>query len=136
MIPASATVVSATLALTFQSWVGPQTLLGDFVGTPWDYASPTLGWTSAGNDTAWAIPGIGAGDVDGVRFRFSGIDASGYQRKTVALDAAGVQDWVRDPASNQGLRLQNKSTGKLLRIYSSEAATAAQRPTLSVTYAQ
>jgi hypothetical protein len=133
-IPASATVVSAKLDLTFESWVGPQTLAGSYLTTPWSYASAGLGWTNGGAGSAWTSVGVGPGDVHGPTFNFLGIDASGYQRKSVALDTANVQAWVRSAAANQGLLLANAESAKVLRIFSSEAADAAKRPSLTVSY--
>ena len=72
--------------------------------------------------------------MQGPSFAFAGIDASGYQRKSVALDAASVQRWLSNPTANQGVVLVNQNAGKVLRIFSSEASSSAQRPTLSITY--
>jgi hypothetical protein len=133
-IPASATVTAAKLDVTFESWVGPQVVLGNFVKTPWNYASSLFGWTSGGAGAAWTTPGLGSGDFTGPSWKFLGIDASGYQRKSVSLDAASVQAWVRQISANQGIVLANQDASKVLRVYSSEASDVAKRPTLSVTY--
>jgi len=93
-----------------------------------------LGWTQTGAGSAWTSPGIGSADVRGPSFLFSDINANGYQRKSVVLDASSVQQWVQGGAANQGLVLVNQNAGKVLRIYSSEAVNASHRPTLSVTY--
>ncbi|HEY2407830.1 MAG TPA: DNRLRE domain-containing protein [Polyangiaceae bacterium] len=133
-IPATASVTSASLALTIESWATPQLLVGSYLKTPWNYGAATFGWTSTGLGTTWSSPGIGSGDVQGPGFQFLDIDASGYQRKSVALDTASVQAWVNDAANNQGVLLSNLDTGKVLRLYSCEAANPAERPTLSVSY--
>jgi hypothetical protein len=133
-IPTSATVVSAKLDLTFESWVGPQSLVGNYLTTPWSYTSATFGWSNGGAGSAWTSLGIGAGDVLGPTFVFLGIDASGYQRKSVALDATSVQAWVGSAAANRGIVLANANAAKVLRIFSSEAADATRRPSLSVVY--
>jgi hypothetical protein len=133
-LPTSATVTAAKLDVTFESWVGPQTLNGNFLKTPWSYTSTSLGWTNGGAGSAWTTPGIGAADTQGPMFQFLAIGSAGYQRKSVPLDLAGVQAWVRDAAANQGLVLANADVNKVLRICSSEAVNAAQRPTLTVTF--
>jgi hypothetical protein len=133
-IPASATVTSAKLDVTFESWVGPQTLNGNFLKTPWSYTSSTLGWTSGGAGYAWTTPGVGPADTQGPAFQFAAIGSTGYQRKSVTLDVASVQAWVRSSSANQGLLLANADVSKVLRVFSSEAANLAQRPTLSVTF--
>jgi hypothetical protein len=133
-IPTNATVTSAKLDVTFESWVGPQSLTGRFLSTPWSYNASTLGWTSGGAGSNWSTPGIGSGDVTGPAFQFLSISASGYQRKSVPLDVASVQRWVSDATKNQGIVLTNDATGKVLRIFSSEASNSAQRPTLTISY--
>jgi hypothetical protein len=134
-IPATAVVSSATLSVTAESWVSSQSLIGNFLATPWSYGGTGFGWTSTGAGSAWSTPGTGAADVAGPRFLFTGIDASGYQRKSVELDAPSVQRWVREASTNQGVILMNPNSGRVLRLFSSEVKNAAQRPTLSVTYA-
>ncbi|HXK16288.1 MAG TPA: DNRLRE domain-containing protein, partial [Polyangiaceae bacterium] len=133
-IPSSASVVSAKLDLTVESWNGPQTLLGNFLLTPWSSTASNLGWTSGGAGANWTVPGIGPGDLTGVPFQLGGINTSGYQHKSVALDAASVQAWVSDSTANHGVVLSNQGAGKVLRVFSSEASDLARRPTLSITY--
>jgi hypothetical protein len=133
-IPTTATVTSAELAVTIESWINAQSLSGDFLKTPWSYGTSAFGWSNGGSGQAWTAAGTGKGDVLGRGFVLSGLTGSGYQRRAVALDPAGVQTWVRNPASNQGLLLTNPSAGKVLRLYSSDASNVANRPTLSITY--
>ncbi|HTA90519.1 MAG TPA: DNRLRE domain-containing protein, partial [Polyangiaceae bacterium] len=133
-IPAAATVLSASLALTIESWTSPQALIGNFLATPWNESGANFGWTDTGSGAAWSSPGIGSADTRGPSFQFAGIDASGDQQKTVALDVATVQGWLRDASTNDGLVLSNQDTGQVLRIYSSKATDPTQRPALSVTY--
>lgn len=133
-VPATATIDSAKLDLTVESWVSAQVLVGNFLSTPWSYSSSSFGWASGGSGTAWKTPGIGSSDVKGPSFSFLNIDGSGYQRRSVTLDAASVQAWVKTPSANQGVVLANRDANKVLRIYSSEAADAAKRPSLTVTY--
>jgi hypothetical protein len=133
-IPTDASILSAKLDMTFESWVSPQELLGNFLTTPWSESAQGFGWTSGGAGSNWSVPGIGSADVHGPTFAFADIDASGYQRRSVTLDAASVQAWVRNASANQGLVLANSDAGKVLRIYSSEVSDPAKRPTLTVTY--
>lgn len=133
-VPASAVVTAAKLDLTFESWLGPQTLNGYFLKTPWNYGSSALGWTNGGAGSAWTTPGIGLADTQGPAWQFVAIGSTGFQRRSVTLDVGSVQAWVRSGAANQGFLLANADAGKVLRICSSEVATVAQRPTLTVTY--
>ena len=132
-IPTSAEIQFASLDVTFESWTA-QTLTGNFLLTPWSYDAPSLGWVDGGAGRAWTAPGIGSGDVTGPSFQWANIDASGYQRKSVALDTASVQRWVQDATKNQGVVLSNPNPGKVLRVFSSEASDPARRPKLSVTF--
>jgi hypothetical protein len=132
-IPAGAQVRAAELEVTFESWINPQTLDGNFLATPWNYDAG-FGWVATGTGASWTAPGIGSGDVTGPGFRFSDIDASGYQRKFVTLDPGSVQRWVHDAATNQGVVLTNPNPGNVLRLFSSEASDPGKRPRLSVSY--
>jgi hypothetical protein len=133
-IPAIAQVEAAALEVTFESWVNLQTLVGNFLSTPWNYDAPGFGWADGGAGAPWTTAGIGPGDATGPSFQWASIDASGYQRKSVALDPAGVQRWVQNPAANQGVVLTNPNPGKVLRVFSSEASDPTKRPKLSVTF--
>jgi hypothetical protein len=133
-IPTTASILSAKLDMTFESWVSPQALSGNFLTTPWSDSAQGFGWTSGGVGSNWSVPGIGSADVHGPTFSFADIDASGYQRRSVSLDTASVQAWVRNAAANQGLVLANNDAGQVLRIYSSEYSDPTKRPTLTVTY--
>jgi hypothetical protein len=133
-IPTTASVLSAKLDITFESWVGPQALLGNFLKTPWSLAASNFGWSHGGSGSAWTTPGIGSGDLQGTGFSFSNIDASGYQRRSVSLDPATVQAWVSSASANQGLVFANRDSGKVLRLFSSETTDPAKRPSLTVTY--
>src|SRR6185503_7338894 len=132
-IPSSASVKTASLDVTIESWTSPQQLLGYFLTTPWNYDAPSFGWIDSGVG-AWTSAGIGPGDVTGPAFLFTDIDARGYQRTSVMLDAARVETWIHNGAANQGVVLTNPNPGRVLRLYASEASDPAQRPTLTVTY--
>jgi hypothetical protein len=133
-IPSTARVTAASLDVTFESWVSAQTVVGSYVKTPWSLAAAAFGWTQSGSGTPWTTPGTGPGDLLGPTFTIAGINASGYQRRSISLDSTTVQEWVRSAAANQGLLLVNQDAGKVLRVYSNEASNAAHRPTLSVTF--
>src|SRR5262249_35011105 len=67
-------------------------------------------------------------------FVLSGITASGVQSRTVSLDPTVVQSWVNNPSANLGVLLVNETLDNVVRIDTSENATAAFRPKLTVTY--
>lgn len=132
-IPSTATIVSAQLDLTVECWNNGQQLNGSYLQSSWDENSAQLGWTSRDDANAWSQPGIGPGDrVAGRSFVIGGLTSAGTVRHSVALDPAQVQAWVANPASNQGILLENPATGVVLRIHSSSASS--DRPKLTVTY--
>ncbi|WP_254508368.1 Calx-beta domain-containing protein [Anatilimnocola floriformis] len=140
-IPADAAVTGATLTLRVDSWDANPTIRGYYVAAPWSAtpgaSSTQLGWLSRGNGQSWSAPGArgqGTDVIAGKSFTLPTIRAVGGQTITVALDPAVVQSWVNNPAANQGILLVNESTGLVVRISTSEAATVSQRPKLSVTY--
>jgi hypothetical protein len=130
-IPSTATVASARLDVMVESWINGAGLSGDFLTTSWDYA--TVGNIHATSGTTWTQAGIGTSDVANKPFTFPAINASGNQKKSVDLDAAQIQAWIANAAANRGLVVSNPTSG-ILRIFSSEASNAVDRPTLTVTY--
>jgi hypothetical protein len=130
-IPSDATVASARLDVMVESWINGAGLTGDFLKTAWDYA--TVGNIHATPATTWSQTGIGSNDVANKPFTFPTITSAGNQKKSVDLDATQVQAWVANAANNHGLVISNPTSG-ILRIFSSEAPNAADRPTLTVTY--
>ena len=133
-IPSSATVTAASLDVTFESWSNPQTVIAAFLKTAWNPTSAAFGWTQSGSGAAWGAPGLSGADLLGSTFMIGSINASGYQRRNIGLDTSTVQAWVSSSTANQGLLLVNSDAGKVLRIFSSEAANPAQRPTLNITF--
>src|SRR5262249_9383131 len=140
-IPAGATVSSATLTLSVDTWTANPTIRGYYLLAPWNgtpaMGNSALGWIHRGTGQDWASPGaLGQGTdvVAGKSFVLANIRAVGTQTITVGLDPAVVQGWVGNPLANQGILLVNETTGAVVRVNASENATAAFRPKLSVTY--
>jgi Putative binding domain, N-terminal/Viral BACON domain len=140
-IPANATVVSATLTITFDTWIDTSpTVTGYYLAAPWNATAKASGlnWKNRDTGAVWAVPGTGGSDlVAGKAFTFTGFQSSGRQAKTVQLDPAVVQDWIQKPATNQGIVLmlskQNGGNG-IVNAYSAESANATLRPVLTITY--
>ena len=136
-ITPNATVTSATLTLNVDTWDTP-TIRGYYLAAPWTTAPGTdLGWIHRGTGQNWATPGaLGQGTdvIAGKSFVIPGITASGPQTRTISLDPAVVQSWINNPSADQGVLLVNETTGAVVRVNTSENATIATRPKLSVTY--
>ncbi|PKO13235.1 MAG: hypothetical protein CVU39_20265 [Chloroflexi bacterium HGW-Chloroflexi-10] len=147
-IPANATVSAATLSLyvsdasplTFnlynmrRSWVEGTSNRTD--------STNSANWNTYDGSNSWGA--VGVADISTDRYdtnlwNASTISFSSTGGKTVALNNAGVavvQGWINESASNYGLTMLNHSgtTSNALFFSSSEATTAANRPTLNVTY--
>lgn len=90
-------------------------------------ASPTP-WTTPGGDFAAAVSGSAAIGLP--------IDVP-YSWESTAAMVGDVQDWLDNPASNNGWILKNvdETSMSTFRVfYSRQTATAALRPQLSITY--
>jgi hypothetical protein len=142
-VPAGATVISATLTITFANWWidTPPVLTGYYLNTPWNgtAAQAGLNWKNRDTSTLWAVPGakgMGSDLVANQSFTFAPIPLNGDMTQTVTLDPAVVQNWINNPASNQGVLLGLNSPTALGRIqaYPSEATKITNRPMLTITY--
>ena len=138
-IPAAAAVSAATLTLHLDTWTAGATIRGYYLAAPWNAASGSqLGWIHRGTGQDWAVPGaLGQGTdvIAGKSFVLPQTTASGLQKVTINLDPAVVQNWLSNPASNQGILLVNETTGAVVNIDASENSKASLRPKLSVTFA-
>jgi len=144
------TISAATLSLTVDPDVG-----GNFADTthtlsvyrvkklwrngPLDEAS----WNKARTDSPvswpsdWATAGAaGAADRDATAIGTATITSATSGTVTITLTTAAVQEWMSGTAPYYGLLLvaSNETNTTLVRWYSLTAATAANRPTLTVTY--
>lgn len=100
---------------------------------PWEQTQAT--WTTALTGKSWAAPGA-TGSAD--RGAVIGSVTGGTGSITIELDAAGlavVQGWV-DGTTNAGISIANTTSTDGIDFASSEFATVAQRPKLTVTYVQ
>src|SRR5262249_43961057 len=108
----NATVTSATLTLSVDTWTANPTIRGYYLLAPWTTAPGTdLGWLRTGAGPNWAIPGArgqGTDVVAGKSFVLSGITGTGAQSITVNLDPAVVQSWINNPGADQGILLVNE----------------------------
>ncbi|WP_437571958.1 DNRLRE domain-containing protein [Sorangium sp. So ce542] len=129
-IPAGSTVQSASI--TLQVTDGSSNTYNVYeVKRSWDEAQVT--WNNATSTTAWATAGaLGSTDRGSLVGSVTGSAGS----RTITLNAAGValvQAWV-DGTSNSGVVIASPSNTDGIDFASSEHATAAQRPKLTITY--
>ncbi|WP_437969004.1 DNRLRE domain-containing protein [Sorangium sp. So ce260] len=129
-IPAGSTVQSASITLQVTDGSSNTYNLYE-VKRSWSESQVT--WNNATSSTAWATAGaMGATD----RGSLVGSVTGGTGSRTVTLNAAGValvQAWV-DGTSNNGIVVASSSNTDGIDFASSEHATAAQRPKLTITY--
>jgi len=161
LVPAGATIVSASLTMTFVVWADAPPwprIDGCFMGAEWDAAKPaaapayaSLGWrfrkwdTATRKSVAWKKAG-GWDDcaTPSPAFTFSKIRSyahDGYVTSEVALDPAKVNSWLASSgAANYGLLLRAAGPyAKRDRIEvvgaQVQAPRTGRRPFLTLTYA-
>ena len=137
-IPAGSTVVSATLAISLDSWESSGgNITGFYLKNSWDAASSRLGWLHRDGTHDWAGPGASSAGVDtiaGKSFQVPRLRPVGAQTVTIPLDLAQVQAWTDSPNANQGIMLVNNNVGEIIRPVST-VGTQKMRPKLTIVIA-
>ncbi len=137
-VPAGSQVISATLAISLDSWVSSATnITGFYLKNTWDPASSRLGWLHRNATADWAGPGASSAGVDtvaGKSFQVPRLRPVGPQTVMIPLDPAQVQAWIDTPALNQGIMLVNNVPGDIVRPIST-AGTQSMRPALTIVVA-
>ncbi|XXX78682.1 DNRLRE domain-containing protein [Sorangium sp. So ce134] len=129
-IPAGSTVQSASITLQVTDGSSNTYNLYE-VKRSW--SEPQVTWNNATSTAAWATAGA-MGSTD--RGSLVGSVTGSAGSRTITLNAAGValvQAWV-DGTSNNGIIIASSSNTDGIDFASSEHATAAQRPKLTITY--
>src|SRR5215471_21143411 len=97
-IPAGSRVVSATLALSLDSWnSGSGNIAGFYLNNSWNPDSNRIGWIHRDDANDWAAPGASAAGVDtaaGKSFRVPPLRPVGAQTVNIPLDLQQVQSWI------------------------------------------
>ncbi|MBN8231194.1 right-handed parallel beta-helix repeat-containing protein [Corallococcus macrosporus] len=134
-IPATATVQSVRLTFNVRNATTGEGYSVFAAGRAWNEAQAT--WTLAATGSPWSAAGArGAADRGAVSFATLLPGATGsYGVDFNAAGIAAVQGWVANPATNLGFVLDAPTNLDGLELDSSEAATLANRPKLTVTYA-
>nr|WP_246356982.1 DNRLRE domain-containing protein [Pyxidicoccus fallax] len=133
-IPAGATVRSVQLTFHVTNRTGGEGYFLYTAGRAWNEAEAT--WARASAASTWSAPGA-RGATDRGSTVLGTLLPTVTGTHTVTLGAQGlaaVQQWVNNPTSNHGFVLDALTNMDGLDLASSEAATLAQRPRLTVTY--
>jgi len=137
-VPAGSKVISATLAISLDSWIqGSGNITGFYLKDAWDPTFAQLGWLHRNATLNWASPGASSAGVDtvgGKSFRVPALRPVGAQTVTIPLDLSQVQSWIDSPAANQGIMLVNNNPGEIVRPVST-VGTPAMRPKLTIVMA-
>lgn len=132
-IASTKTIASASLTFNVTD-VSTQAYQIYQVKRSWSESAST--WSAYASGLAWQIAGAdGANDRSTASMGM--VNGSAAGSLTVSLNATGValvQGWVNGSIANQGVILMNASNTNGLDVSSSEAATVATRPKLTVTY--
>ncbi|RYZ43721.1 MAG: DNRLRE domain-containing protein [Myxococcaceae bacterium] len=134
-IPTNATVQSVRLTVNVRNSTTGEGYFVHAAGRAWTESQAT--WNQATSTTAWATAGAsGASDRGATSFAtlIPGTTGS-YGVDLNAAGLAAVQGWVQSAASNHGFVLDANTNMDGLELDASEAAIAANRPKLTVTYA-
>lgn len=142
-IPSNATVVSATLQLTFVDvWDGPgQKVVGHYLNVPWatsqGYGGAGVGWNYRDTGLAWSVAGArgeGTDVVAGKSFEFVGIAVGSRQQLTTTLDAQVVQGWIANSDANYGIVLTVDLLDHHVGFRQPQNSHVEDRPVLTITY--
>lgn len=132
-IPAGKTVSSVSLTFQVVNASGDSYQVYE-VKRNWNESQTTWNIFSSGNN--WQTAGaLGANDRGSSILGTAGPAPAGAY--TITLNAAGIaliQNWVNNPAANFGLIIASPTSADGLDFSSSEAATASDRPKLTVVY--
>jgi len=137
-IPRGATVASANLVFTIdklpaQNFASPVDVYQAL--KPW---TERANWTTYDGTNPWVLPGAKGSGTDYGQMLGSFPNTCDIPFRPCpfasSLLAALVQQWVNDPANNQGLFIQNYANLDDLQLMDSEWRVPGQRPKLSVVF--
>ncbi|HKP94528.1 MAG TPA: DNRLRE domain-containing protein [Fibrobacteria bacterium] len=132
-VPAGKTVTAASLTFNVTD-VSTQNYQVYQLKRNWTESGAS--WNSYASGSAWQTAGADGAD-DRATVSLGTVSGNTAGTLTVALNASGialVQGWVNGSIANQGIAILNAANTNGLDVSSSEAATVAARPKLTVTY--
>jgi hypothetical protein len=95
-------------------------------------------WNISETGINWELPGA-SGTTDHSSTVLGSVQVNANGKYTFPLNSAGisvVQDWVNNSSNNYGLIIGDTNLADGLAFYASNTSTAANRPSLSITYSQ
>ena len=132
-IPAGKTVTAVTISLNV---VDVTTGTYEIYALKRDWVETGATWAQFASGSAWQTAGAnGANDRETTVL--GSVTGSSTGVKTYTLNAAGiakVQSWLNAPATNYGFAILDYAVSDGLDVNSSEFATVASRPKITVTY--
>lgn len=150
IVPAGATIVSATLTLTMdQTNSGPSIVEMHAVSADWGEGASVAagsggsGATAQSNDATWlhsfysnSFWKTAGGDFIATISASTSVNGTGVYNWNAPQLIADVQKWLDTPASNFGWCLVGNETTKqsAMRFASKEITNATSRPTLTIVY--
>ncbi|MEO8514537.1 MAG: T9SS type A sorting domain-containing protein [Ignavibacteria bacterium] len=150
-IPVNAIIISATLTLTHVMWEVPSSRVkGRYMNVDWTgividsnggVGNAPVGWERRMPGTPWSSPGgTGEGtDLIAGKYFYSPPDSSimpsnGEVTYNIPLDLAVVQNWISNPVSNHGVKLQVDASSVHIYYRPPQRPDVPKRPKLSITY--
>lgn len=150
-IPVNAVVTNAALTLTHVMWENPSSrIIGRYLNVPWygnindtigGMGNAPVGWERRLPATPWSAPGgTGEGtDLIANKLFYSPPDGSimpsnGEVTYNIPLDLAVVQNWVSNPSSNNGFKLQVDAINVHIYYRQPQRPDILKRPKLTITY--
>jgi glucose/arabinose dehydrogenase len=121
-------VNSATVTLTVEE-SSPETFEAYKLKQPWTEAAAT--WTNYATGKPWQVGGA-KGSLDREATASGSITPSSLGAQTFTLDAAVIQDWVDNPANNQGIIILDEINPNGFDFYTRNSTTVSQRPQLTL----
>jgi hypothetical protein len=134
-LPADAHIVEAELSLwtTGQSNDNPATVGLYFLNRPWQVEQAT--WLQATSTQPWSVPGANATPDDRNAAPHSTTEVTETSHWYDWNVTAPVQDWVQNPAGNNGITLKAFAVPKVQYYFaSSEYNNPTDRPKLTIRY--
>ena len=150
-IPTNAVVTSAVLTLTHVMWEIPSSRVkGRYLNVDWTgtindtiggQGNAPVGWERRMPGTPWSTPGgTGEGtDLIANKYFFSPPDSSimpsnGEVTYNIPLDLSVVQNWITNPATNHGFKLQVDAINVHIYYRQPQRPDVLKRPKLTITY--
>jgi len=150
-IPSNAVVTGATLTLTHVMWESPSSRVkGRYLNVDWTgsindtiggMGNAPVGWERRMPNTPWSAPGGNGEGTDLIAGKYfwsppdsSIMPSNGEVTYNIPLDLSVVQNWITNPSSNHGFKLQVDAINVHIYYRQPQRPDVLKRPKLSITY--